>query len=106
MKLFILGTSLMASLGLLLIDSKINNNHLIRQRIQIEADIADLRERQDRIAAEVRMELADSSIEVYIVSKLQYEREFGSTKEMAKRFKLGRTDTRRVDNKNQETPRP
>jgi len=106
MKLFILASGLMASLSLLLIDLKIKNNHVVRQKIQIEAEISALRERKDRIAAEVRMELADPEIEVYIVSHLEYERSFERTKEMAKQFKQGRTDTRRVNNEDQGVSRP
>jgi len=106
MKYFLLGTLLLAALGLLLVDLKIKNKHITRDKILIQAEINSLRERQGRIQSEIQIELADPELEVYIVSTMGYESDLSNTRRVARDIAQGRTDTRRVNNSQTNSDRP
>ena len=102
MKLFLLGSLLAGTLGLLLVDLKIQKQSVVRERVIIERANKRLKERRDRIQAEIQMELANPELTAHLVNTMEFERNFDKSREMAKviRLQQGTNDTQTAN----ETP--
>jgi hypothetical protein len=96
MKAFVLSTFVLAILSLYLVDLRIQKNHVVRDKLLLEAELSELCERQARLQGELQMELADPKLELYIVDEMELNRDFTRAEEIAVLLIRG-NDSRRVD---------